>query len=413
MDDSLRIACLAAAAREHGTPCFVYFLDDIRERVNELKRAFGERFHLSYAVKSNPNPELLRRLREHVHLLDVSSGGELERGLRTGFPAEALTFSGPGKRNPELEAAVTHRIGGIIVESVGEATRLAEIAARRAETANVLVRISPSELPPGFGVRMSGKPTPFGIDEEEIDEALAEILALERIRLLGLHIYSGTQCLRPEAIAENIGIHARIFRGLAVRHDLTPELLVFGSGFGIPYHEDDVPLDVRLVAEKASPVLDALREDRRFRATRMVLEMGRYLVGEAGFFLTRVVSQKRSRGTDICICDGGMNHHLGACGHLGSVIPRNYRMFKVSEDPTPAASQEYDLAGPLCTSIDTLGRRVKLPRLEVSDVIAIRSSGAYGVSASPIHFIQHPPPRELLIEIVNGSPVTRDVSEFR
>ncbi len=362
-------------------------------------------------MKSNPNPELMRRLRQFIGLVDVSSGGELKRALEVGWTPELITFTGPGKRDQELEEAVSSRIGGVIVESLNEAKRLAAIASRRGVRQDVLVRIAPRKLPRGFGVNMAGKPTQFGIDEEDVDAVLPLILKLPALRLRGLHIYSGTQCLSSDAIAENIEIHKEVFIRCAERHDLRPELLIFGSGFGIPYYENDRPLDVTAVARRVKPALDELKSRERFRTTRLVLEMGRYLVGEAGFYLTGVVDRKSSRGTEICICDGGMNHHLGACGHLGSVIHRNYRMFKVTGGADEIPQAEYDLVGPLCTSIDTLGHRVKLPSLDIGDVIAVRCSGAYGPSASPVFFIHHPPPKEILVERVGDAVVLRDISD--
>jgi diaminopimelate decarboxylase len=172
-------------------------------------------------------------------------------------------------------------------------------------------------------------------------------------------------------------------------------------------------VDLDAVGAAINPDLDALRSEPRFASAQLALETGRYLVGEAGFYLTRVLRIKHSRGTDICICDGGMNHHLGAAGHLGSVLQRNYRMFKLMGNNTGDAQQPYNLVGPLCTTIDTLARQVSLPRLEPGDVIVIRSSGAYGLTASPIHFIGHAPPKEIIVETVDGHLTVEDVSQIQ
>src|SRR5262249_31735370 len=211
--------------------------------------------------------------------------------------------------------------------------------------------------------------------------ALEEIKRLPHLRLAGFHIYSGTQCLKTDALAENYEIFLDIFRRFSEAHDVTPEKLIFGSGIGIPYHDGDHSVDLAPVAERINPQLAALQREPRFAGARLLLETGRYLVGEAGSYLTRGGNRKASRGAHLCTFDGGMNHHRGAAGHLGMVLHRPYRMLKVSSDRPDGPEQAYDLFGPLCTSIDHLGRGVKFPGLDVGDVIGVGCSGAYGVTA--------------------------------
>lgn len=400
-------AVLQTIAREHGTPCYVYFADRIEERIAALKDAFGGRFHLSFAVKSNPNAALLKWLRGRVENLDISSGGELVRGLAAGWDPRLLSFTGPGKTEAEIESAVRSRIGELVVESLAEAEIAGRVAVRHGLRQPILVRIAPNRVPKGFGLNMAGKPSQFGIDEEELDAALVRIRSLAGLELVGFHIYSGTQCLDAAAIAENYEIFLEMFRRFAAGHGLSPRKLVFGAGIGIPYHERDVAVDLRTVADRINPQLDALRAEPRFADSELVLELGRYLVGEAGIYLTRVIARKVSRGKVLCICDGGMNHHLAACGHFGTVIHRNYRMFRVTEGRTGPADETIDLVGPLCTTIDTLGRGVAMPGLDVGDVVALHCSGAYGLSASPINFISHAPPREWLVEGPAGAASIR------
>ena len=404
---------LPTVGRDFGTPCYVYVMDLVRTQVAHVRSAFGNRFRIRYAVKSNPNLTLLRRLKGVVDSVDVSSGGEVTRALEAGWDALQIGFTGPGKSEPELLQSIDIGLGEVVVESVEEAELLNRLAARRDRRQRVVVRIAPSRMPRGFGVSMSGKPTQFGIDEEDIDAALHAITGLQHLSVCGLHIYSGTQCLNPEAIVENFRIFIELFRRLCQTHDLQPQILIFGSGIGIPYYESDAPVDLDAVAGAINPDLDALRSAPRFASAELALETGRYLVGEAGFYLTRVLRMKHSRGTDICICDGGMNHHLGAAGHLGSVLQRNYRMFKLMGNNSGDAQQPYNLVGPLCTTIDTLARQVSLPRLEPGDVIVIRSSGAYGLTASPIHFIGHAPPKEIIVETVDGHLTVEDVSQIQ
>jgi len=384
-----------------GTPCFVYDFDRIKKQIAALREAFGRWFSISYAMKTNPNPSILRRLQGWVDGIDVSSGGELRMAIEQGWLASKITFTGPAKRAAELSLGVETGIGSVVVESVEEARKLSELAATAGKSQKILIRIAPAKVPAGFGSKMAGRPSQFGIDEEDIDAAIKAILRMDRVELAGFHVYSGTQCLDAKAVAENYIACAALFTLLSQTHRLQPQKLIFGSGLGIPYHEQDRPVDLATVATIAAPALDALRTYPLTSNSELTLETGRYLVGEAGIYLTSVVSAKHSRGTDIRICDGGMNHHLGACGHLGS--------FKVGT-AEPQLLVEQDLFGPLCTSIDVLGRAVKLPLLNVGDVIGIHCSGAYGLTASPTRFISHDAPRELLVEMVDGRPKIIDIS---
>ena len=390
---------LTGAASRFGTPCFVYFCDDIAARATQLKTAFGGRFLLSYAVKANPNPALLTWLASQVDCLDVSSIGELRLALAAGWEAKLAGFTGPGKREHELQEAISAGIGELVLESLHEARQADRIAAAAGRVQDVLVRLGPDTVPRGFGDHMAGRPSPFGFDIEQVGQEFPQLLALKNLRVRGLHIYSGTQCLKPQAICENYRNFIRIFRDVCDRFDLTPERLVFGSGLGIPYHDSDEPLPLQEVAADIAPELDALRAEPRFSRTSLVLELGRYLVGEGGFFVTRVISTKVSRGARIAICDGGMNNHLPASGHFGMVIRRNYRMHKVGAQANVADDAvPVDITGPLCTSIDRLAAGARLPRLEPDDLVAVHNSGAYGLTTSPLHFISHAAPKEVMVK---------------
>jgi diaminopimelate decarboxylase len=256
---------------------------------------------------------------------------------------------------------------------------------------------------------MAGRPSQFGIDEEDFEQVLAKRAEWRDLDIEGFHIYSGTNCLQAPAIAENFDIFIRLFSRFAAAADIRPRKLIFGSGFGIPYTAQQAPLDLDRLAELVNPRIDALRENPLLRDAQCVLEMGRFLVGPAGYYLTSVVGEKSSRGTEIRICDGGMNHHLAACGLLGGVTRHAWPMWKLGpSDETHW--QEYMLTGPICTTIDTLAQTVRLPRLQRNDVIAIGSSGAYGLSSSPTAFISHPPPRELLIRATEPTIDVVDIS---
>lgn len=395
MDAALRDNLLRAAAAQ-GTPAYVYDLDIIRSRYAKLKELFGRHFAVSFAVKSNPNIELLRRMLPEVATYDISSYAELERAQDAGCPAERMTFSGPAKRVGEIENALRAGLGELVLESVAEAETASKIAVSLKITQDVLIRINPATSPRHFGVNMAGKASQFGVDEEEIEEAIDAIKALPGLNLIGFHIYSGTNSLKAEAICENYGIFITLFRKCSAYADITPKKLIFGSGFGVPYIDGDQPLDVEELAALVMPQLDEFRADPRFAKSECILEMGRWLVGPAGWMLTGVIAQKRSRGVDIRLCDAGFNNHLAACGMMGTVIRRNWSFTNVSNPE--GAPAKYNLVGPLCTTIDILATDITLPEVRVGDVLAVSNSGAYGITASPTRFISHPEPVEMIVE---------------
>lgn len=383
---------LQQAADRFGTPAYLYVADRIQARIARLQADFGRWFRLSYAVKANPNPTLLRWLHHRIPLLDVSSIGEVNRAIAAGWPATALGFTGPAKRRDELQQAIALNLGDIVLESLPEADLANALAAVAGRRPRVLVRLSPDRVPKGFGDTMAGRPSPFGIDAEQAPDALRHIAALPHLHLAGLHIYSGTQSLRPDAVVENWRIFMAHFRDACAAIDLVPERLVFGAGLGIPHHAGDTPLDTAAIAAAVAPDLDAFRADPRFAATGLVLELGRHLVGEAGVFLTRVIRLKTSRGARIALCDGGLNANLAATGHFGMVLRRNYLLHRVGGGD---GLEKTDLHGPLCTPIDRLAAGADLPPLAEGDLIAVHPAGAYGPTASPTGFISHPAPREI------------------
>lgn len=388
-------AALLAAAERFGTPLYVYDLDAALARLALLRRLFHDRFAISYAIKANPNPALLRALQPALDLFDASSFAEVLRGIGAGMPAGQISFSGPAKRAAELEGAIALGVGEMVVESLAEAQALSRLAQARGTVQPCLLRINPLHIPRKFGASMAGTASQFGIDEEAIAETLPQIAAFPGLRLDGFHIYSGTNCLDAPAIAENIAIMARIFREAAAIAGITPRRLVFGSGFGVPYLPDEAALDHQALPDLVLPVLDTLQADPALAGARPTLELGRWLVAPAGWLLTRVIGAKTSRGKEIRLCDAGFNNHLAACGMMGSVFRRNWVYQNLSN--AGGALGRYTLVGPLCTTIDRLAADLDLPEPRLGDVIAVPQSGAYGLTASPTRFISHPEPREAIL----------------
>lgn len=394
---------LRDVAEDFGTPCYVYDWNAIRERVNAVKSAFGPAWSLSYAVKANPNHGILGRFIAEVQFLDVSSLGEVKRALRVGWPADRLSMTGPAKTERVLRNAVDIGVGTMVLESEAEARRLQTILAASGRKCRALLRVAPAKVPAAYGMAMAGKPTAFGVEEAQAAQVLGNVLNMRNIELLGFHAMSGSQCLQVDAVAENIENCMLCFNRLASSVGFSPSRFVVGPGLGIPYHDGDLELDLSLLKTRLTCGAGSLTGSAGAEA---VLEIGRYLVGPCGWYVVRVVEIKRSCGVEIAICDGGMNHHQAACGLLGNVLHRAYPIFAPGK-PVGSEARPYMICGPLCTSLDTMARRVMLPPLQAGDLLAVGSSGAYGLTASPTLFLSRDPSREVLV--VDGEPF--DVSE--
>ena len=371
------------------TPLFVYDFAAVARRVARFRAAFAG-VDLHYAIKANPHPPLLAAMASLVDGFDVASAGELARvtGLKRGH---AISFAGPGKRRDEIEAAIRAGIT-INLESEGEAARAIAIGDMLGIVPRLAVRVNPEIELRGSGMRMGGRASPFGIDSDRAAAVACEIIE-SGANWRGFHIFAGSQALDEQAIietqAETLALAARLSEQVGV----VPPLVNLGGGFGIPYFPGEVPLDVESVGAALAERLAAL--PAMLGTTRFAIELGRWLVGEAGVYLTRVVDRKQSRGETFIVTDGGMNHQLAASGNLGTVVRRNYPVAVAtahSDAPTEVAS----IVGPLCTPLDRLADRVQLPIAHPGDLVAVFMAGAYGLSASPAGFLGHPAPAEIL-----------------
>ena len=383
-------AILRSMSDQIATPAYVYDLTVMGRRFQNLALALPG-LGIRYAVKSNPHPAVLRHLVEEGALIDASSIGEVRRALAVGAHPRKISFTGPGKRLAEIEEAVAFGIGHMVVESLHQAEQTSAAAVARGVMQTVLARISPATSPKGFGARMTGVATQFGIDEEEASATLAAIDALPGLSLQGLHFYAGSNSLDAGAIGANMHNCVELARSLSAGLARAPRRLIFGSGFGVPYHDGQVALDLEEVAAQVRAAMLPLWD---FADVAIDLELGRWLVAPAGQMLVRVLARKSGRGATIAICDGGFNAHMAACGMMGSVVRRNWPITNLT---APEARREkLTLAGPLCTSIDLLARDLDIAEAVPGDVLAVGLSGAYGPTASPQGFISQPAVRELV-----------------
>ena len=380
------------AARVGRTPFYAYDRDLLARRVRELRMVLPERVKLHYAIKANPMPALVAYMARLVDGLDVASGQELSVALDTGIDPNHVSFAGPGKSVVELQQATASHIL-VNVESAREVRELGRIAAETGRVARVAVRVNPDFELKSSGMKMGGGAKPFGVDAEQVPALLEEIGRLG-LRFEGFHIYSGSQNLRAESICEAQRSAYALARRLAEHAPAPVTVINIGGGFGIPYFPGDRALDLEPIAANLADLAARVAVD--FAAADLVIELGRYLVGEAGVYVCRVVDRKVSRGEVFLVTDGGLHHHLAASGNFGQVIRKNYPV-AIGNRIGAEDVEQATVVGPLCTPLDLLAERMRLPVAHEGDFVVVFQSGAYGLSASPLGFLSHPAPAEVLV----------------
>ncbi len=382
----------ALVAEAGSTPLFVYSAALIRRRIGELLNALPHSVAIHYAVKANPYQPVLQLMSELVDGFDVASAGELALVQAAGIDPARISFAGPGKRTAELEAAIC--AGATLnLESEGEAARALDAGMRLGIAPRLAIRVNPEFDLKGSGMKMGGGAKQFGVDAERVPE-LARLVIASGAEWRGLHIFAGSQALSAEAIidtqAQALSLAARLAEasGAALPH------CNLGGGLGIPYFPGDLPVDLAAVGkalgEELAQVPDALKN------TQFCLEMGRYLVGEAGVYLTRIVDRKISHGEVFLITDGGLHHQLAASGNFGTVVRRNYPV-AIATRFDAGVEEEASVVGCLCTPLDRLADKAGFPRADVGDLVAVFCAGAYGATASPAQFLGHGPAQEMLV----------------
>lgn len=381
------------AAQLGDTPFFVYDGAMLVARVAALRAAMPAPLSIHYAVKANPFAPLLGLMAGQVDGFDIASGGELRMALAAGMPAPRISFAGPGKRDDELEAALKAGVT-INLESEGEAARTLAIGERVGVRPHLAVRVNPDFELKGSGMRMGGGAKPFGVDADR-----AAVLARHVIGYgadwRGWHIFAGSQALDADAIiaaqAQTLALAARLSDELGA----SPPLVNLGGGFGVPYFPGEAQLDIARIGAALGEALD--KRGAALKDSEFALELGRWLVAEAGVYLTRIVDVKWSQGERFAIVDGGLHHQLAASGNFGTVIRRNYPLVLANRFGVAADEAPTTVVGCLCTPLDLLGASLALPKPEAGDLVAIFMAGAYGASASPSAFLGHAPAQELML----------------
>jgi diaminopimelate decarboxylase len=381
------------AERVGGTPFFAYDRGLLTGRVDELQAVLPQGVDLSYAVKANPMPAVVHHLAGLVDSFDVASAIELRTALNTTMPPSRVSFAGPGKTPAELRQAVASGVT-VEMESTTEARRLVDIGRQLGIRPRVAVRVNPDFEIKGSGMRMGGGPQQFGVDAEQVPTLLKDLAGAD-VDVLGFHVFAGSQNLRAEILVEAQRKTVDLAFRLAEAAPSPVRYLNLGGGFGIPYFDKDAPLDLAAIGANLAELLET-KIRVQFPDARVVVELGRYIVGECGVYVTRIVDRKESRGRTFLVVDGGMHHQLAASGNFGQVIRRNYPIAignRMDEEPTEMAT----VVGKLCTPLDILGDRVALPPADVGDLVVVFQAGAYGFTASPTAFLSHPEPAEVLL----------------
>lgn len=380
------------AARVGQTPFYAYDRGLLRARVAELRSALPAAVKLHYAMKANPMPALVCFMAGLVDGIDIASAGELQVALDGGTDPREISFAGPGKRDAELRQAVA---AGILVnlESAREIRPLAAASQELGLPARVAVRVNPDFELKGSGMKMGGGPKPFGVDAEAVPALLRDIAAAG-LQFEGFHLFAGSQNLRAEAICEAQRQSYALAVRLAAGAPAPVQTVNLGGGFGIPYFPGESRLDLAPIGDNLSVLVE--RAARELPAATLVLELGRFLVGEAGIYVCRVIDSKISRGERFVVTEGGLHHHLAATGNFGQVVRRNYPIglgCQMTAPPNGLAT----VTGPLCTPLDRLADQVPLAEVSIGELIVVFQSGAYGASASPERFLLHPTCVEVLV----------------
>lgn len=380
------------AQRVGQTPFYAYDRQALTQRVHELRQNMPPELKIHYAMKANPMPAVVQHMATLVDGFDLASAGEMKVALDTTMSPEHISFAGPGKRPTELSQAIAAGVT-INIESPNELETIASQCEQLGLNAKIAVRINPAFELKSSGMKMGGGPKQFGIDEEKVPETLTRIKQLG-LQFQGFHIYCGSQNLKAESIIDAQKNSLQLSLQLADHCPSPIKKLNIGGGFGIPYFPGDTPLAIEQVGAALTEAL--IPTKRALPEAEVIIELGRYLVGQAGVYVTRIIDKKNSRGQTFLVVDGGLHHHLAASGNFGQVIRKNYPV-AIGNKMLSLECETVNIVGPLCTPLDILADKMALPKADIGDLVVIFQSGAYGYTASPNKFLSQPDALEVLV----------------
>lgn len=385
---------LKEVATAFGTPLYVYDSQKIRQCYRHLKKSGEGKIDIFFSLKANPNVTVSTLLNDLGAGAEVCSGIELKIALLSGFLPENIIFVGPAKKTEEIIFALEQNIYAIVCESKEEVSWINALAKTRSVVANIAIRVNPAFTVRDASLKMGGVPSQFGIDQEELFQNKTYFVDQSHVNIKGIHVYNGTRILQAETFVENTKRIFELSDELAKQWEVTFSLVDIGGGIGVPYFKNEIAFDIDKLNENLKPILRTYKKEHPDQ--RIILESGRYLVADSGVFISRIEQIKKSRDIFFLITDGGMHCHLTAAGY-GSPLKRNFPIRLLTNNKTQITNK-YHITGPLCTPADTIGRAVELPEARVGDYIAIFASGAYGPTASPVLFLGHGHPREIMLK---------------
>ena len=384
---------LSSLAEQHGTPLYIYDKNIIKKKCQTLRATLPEKIKIYFAVKANPNLEIIQLMGELYDGFDVASAGEAEQVIQAGITSDRISFAGPGKTVAELQYVIDQQIGGLSIESEQEFEHIREICKKFGKTANVFVRVNPDFDLSQSGMKMGGGPKQFGVDSERVPDLLKAIKNEKLVNFKGIHIFAGSQNLSADALLQTFEKILEYTVSLVEKTSIPLKQLNMGGGFGIPYFAHEQELDFTAVGRGLKKLLK--QYGPQLGNTSFIIELGRFLVGECGVYLAKVLYKKMSMGQVFLITDGGMHHHIAASGNFGQSLVRRPMPITVANRQR-APTEKVHVTGPLCTPLDTFGF-VDLPEAQENDLIAVLQSGAYGFSASPQLFLSHPVPKKIFV----------------
>ncbi|CAM4433637.1 diaminopimelate decarboxylase [Paenibacillus tarimensis] len=399
-------ALIQELAQKYGTPLFIYDLSVILKRIQYLTDHLHPCVKLFYSLKANPNPTLVYEIHKRGIQLEVCSLGEYRTAVESGGEPRKLMYLGPGKTEDEIIKALDSGVGYYIVESLDELYTVIKRSAATGKHVGIGLRVNPAQTIQGSKLKMGGVPSPFGIDEGVLDQAIQAVKLHANVSIKGLHVYYGTRILKSDVVIKNTESVLTIAERKMRENRIKLEYLGIGGGLGIPYHSDEQELDIKKVIQGVNERLNSFILHNG--PIQIIMELGRYLVADAGVYISSVIRTKTSRGIRYVMVDGG-THHFAAAGGLGSLLKKNFSIDAIVGETRGTVRQM--LAGPLCTPDDILGRNVELPVLSKGDLIRINRAGAYGLTASPAMFLSHRLPREILVWQGNDS-IIRNYDEY-
>ncbi len=393
-------------ANTYRTPLVIYSESQLLQNVAELQTTIPQGAELIYSLKANANPTLMQILAAQGLIIDVASTGELVHALNYGISPLQIIFGGPGKSPEGIKIALEAGIFAFNVESQQELLLLRHYSELLHTKTQVMIRLNPQLSAAEAVLRMGGVASPFGIEEEDLDAAIA-LCDPDLVAYAGLFVYAGSQYLKAEDIAANTKYLLQVISSRVSSAMPQPPIFMvdFGGGFGVPESDQQPRLDLdRLRQELRVLFTEYLPPTLKNTLQRIFFESGRFITASAGVFVTTVMDIKISRGKKFIVMDGGNNN-------LGVKQPQ-YRVFEpsiwIAERKTAPPLEEVTIVGPTCTPLDVIHKGITLPEIKIGDRLVIDYCGAYLLSFSPLNFCGHPVPAEVLIRTSGESLLIRE-----